>query len=475
MSANDIDIGVIGLGVMGHNLALNIADHGFSVVGYDKDSSKVQALADEGGTTGVLGADDVQTFLNMLKVPRSMIILVPAGAPVDAVIEDLLPYLEDGDLVIDGGNSHYIDTDRRADRLASKGIHYFGMGISGGEEGARYGPSMMPGGDEEAYSRVKPILEAAAAKVDDDPCVTYLGPRSAGHYVKMVHNGIEYGLMQLIAESYDLMKRGLKMENPAIAEVFADWSEGQLHGYLIEITADIFREPDDQGEGWLIDKILDAARQKGTGMWTAQSAMDLQVPTPVIDNAVGMRNLSSEKETRLAVARIFEKAEYELGVDRTTFLDHLEHALYAAMIVTYAQGMELLRSASNEYQYDLRLADVARIWRGGCIIRSNLLEPIRSAYDADPTLESILLDDHLGAEAYGRMNILRQVVTSAVNAGIPVPGFSSALAYLESLRSAWLPANLIQAQRDDFGAHRYERTDRKGTFHTQWSSRKVLG
>lgn len=472
MSENQKDIGVIGLGVMGHNLALNIADHGFSVAGYDKDPSKVQALADEGDQKSVSGADDVQTFLNMLKVPRSMIILVPAGAPVDAVIDDLLPNLEEGDLVIDGGNSHFSDTDRRSDRLASNGVHFIGMGISGGEEGARYGPSMMPGGDQDAYQRVKPILEAAAAKVDGDTCVTYLGPRSAGHYVKMVHNGIEYGLMQLIAESYDLMKRGLGMENPEIAEVFAEWSDGQLHGYLMEITADIFRKRDSQGEGWLIDKILDAARQNGTGMWTSQSSMNLQVPVPTIDAAVMMRNLTSEKDRRLAVARIFGKAGHELDMERSTFLDHLEHALYAAMIVTYAQGMTLLGSASNEYHYGLRLDEVARIWRGGCIIRSNLLEPIRAAYESDPMLGSILLDDHLGAEAYGRLNVLRQVLSAAVEAGIPVPGFSAALAYLESMRSAWLPANLIQAQRDDFGAHRYERTDRKGTFHTQWDGRK---
>jgi 6-phosphogluconate dehydrogenase len=472
MSENQKDIGVIGLGVMGHNLALNIADHGFSVAGYDKDPSKVQALTDEGDQKSVSGADDVQTFLNMLKVPRSMIMLVPAGAPVDAVIDDLLPNLEEGDLVIDGGNSHFSETDRRSDRLASNGVHFIGMGISGGEEGARYGPSMMPGGDQDAYQRVKPILQAAEAKVDGDPCVTYLGPRSAGHYVKMVHNGIEYGLMQLIAESYDLMKRGLGMENPEIAEVFAKWSDGQLHGYLMEITADIFRKRDGQGEGWLIDKILDAARQNGTGMWTSQSAMDLQVPTPVIDTAVEMRNLSADKDRRFALARKFGKDDYELDIDRATFLDHLEHALYAAMIVTYAQGMDLLRSASNEFNYDLHLDEVARIWRGGCIIRSNLLEPIRAAYGADPTLESLLLDDHLGAEVYGRMNVLRQVVSSAVYSGNPVPGFSSALEYIESLRSAWLPANLIQAQRDDFGAHRYERTDRKGSFHTQWDGRK---
>ncbi|MGD8634724.1 MAG: NADP-dependent phosphogluconate dehydrogenase, partial [Anaerolineales bacterium] len=296
----EADIGVIGLGVMGRNLSLNFADHGYSVVGYDKDADKVRALSNEGGGRKVAGAEEIHTFISKLKTPRSIIILVPAGSPVDSVIDDLRPYLEKGDLIIDGGNSHYRDTDRRAERLSEGEIRFIGMGISGGEAGARNGPSMMPGGDHSAYQHVKPILEAAAAKVDDQPCVTYLGPGSAGHYVKMVHNGIEYGLMQLIAESYDLMKRGLGMEDAGIAEVFSKWRTGDLQGYLIEITADIFKQPDDLVGGRLIDHILDAARQNGTGMWTAQSSMDLQVPVPTIDAAVAMRNLSAEREHRLA-------------------------------------------------------------------------------------------------------------------------------------------------------------------------------
>jgi 6-phosphogluconate dehydrogenase len=311
-----------------------------------------------------------------------------------------------------------------------------------------------------------------AAKVDGEACVTYLGPGSAGHYVKMVHNGIEYALMQLIAESYDLMSRGLGLDDAAIAAAFSDWSEEQLHGYLMGITADIFRKPDDRSEGRLIDNILDAARQNGTGQWTAQSALDLRVPTLTIDTAVAMRNLSADLSSRLAIARKFENARHPIELAEGLFLDHLEHSLYAAMIVAYAQGMDLLQAASQEYHYDLDLADVACIWRGGCIIRSVLLNAIRSAYAADSSLSPMLLDDHLGAEAYGRMNVLRDLVTRALQAGSPVPGFSSALAYLESLRSAWLPANLIQAQRDYFGAHSYQRIDVEGDFHTDWAEPK---
>lgn len=464
------DIGMVGLGVMGRNLSLNIADHGYSVVGYDKDPSKVKELIDEGGDKNVDGVEKVHPFIRKLKTPRTILILVPAGGPVDSVIDDLQPYLEKGDLVIDGGNSHYSDTNRRAEKLSEGGIRFIGMGISGGEAGARHGPSMMPGGDRSAYEHVKPILEAAAAHVHGEPCVTYLGPRSAGHYVKMVHNGIEYGLMQLIAESYDLMKRGLGMDNTGIADAFSKWSEGELSGYLIEITADIFKQPDDLGEGRLIDHILDAAKQNGTGMWTAQSSMDLQVPVPTIDAAVAMRNLSAERENRLAIADKWAHPIASLDVERAAFISQLKEALYAAMILTYAQGMDLLRVASDEFKYDLDLEEVARIWRGGCIIRSALLEPIRSAYQSHPDLDKLLLDGELGQAVESRSSSLRGIASALISSRISAPAFLASLAYFDGLRSAWLPANLVQAQRDDFGAHRYERTDRQGTFHTQWGS-----
>ncbi len=472
MREDKFDIGMVGLGVMGRNLALNIADHGFSVAGYDKDSGKVDKLAQEAGERKVTGAKSVEALIAALRSPRALIALVPAGRAVDSVIQDLLPHLEQGDLIIDGGNSHYVDTDRRAAELSKSGIHFFGMGISGGEAGARHGPSMMPGGDRQAYERVKPILEAAAAKVSGDPCVTYLGPRSAGHYVKMVHNGIEYAIMQLIAESYDIMKRGLGLGNDDLAQVFSEWRDAELHGYLIEITADIFQQPDDLKDGRLIDRILDAARQKGTGMWTAQSAMDLQVPTMTVDTAVAMRNLSADKDRRQAAAEALGSPECRLEVEAPEFLTQLKEAMYAAVIIAYAQGMSLLRVASEEMEYDLDLADVARIWRGGCIIRSDLLEPIRSAYGSQPDLVNLLLDKDLGGEVVRREGDLRAVISAALGAGIPCPALMASLGYFDALRSVWLPANLIQAQRDYFGSHTYERIDRPGIFHTEWAGRE---
>jgi 6-phosphogluconate dehydrogenase len=468
MSGKKQDIGVVGLGVMGRNLVLNIADHGFSVAGYDHNASTIRLLKKERGERHIRGAENVKDFVDLLKQPRNVLVLVPAGAAVDAVIQDLRPNLTTQDLIIDGGNSHYTDTDRRAEKLEAEGIHFFGMGISGGEAGARYGPSMMPGGDQKAYARVKPILEAAAAKVDGDPCVAYLGPRSAGHYVKMVHNGIEYGIMQLIAETYDVMKRGLGMRVEDIAAVFDQWKDGSLQGYLMEITADIFRQPDGQGDGWLIDRILDAARQKGTGMWTAESAMDLQVPTMTIDTAVAMRNLSAEEKRRQALADRFAPSSYQLAGDNQEFLDHLGHALYTALILTYAQGMDLLQVASEKLHYGLNLSDVARIWRGGCIIRSALLEPIREAYKTNPRLETMIEDRYLGDEAAKGVPHLRAIARACVGAGLPCPAYLASLSYFDGIRSAWLPANLIQAQRDFFGAHTYERINKPGTFHTQW-------
>jgi len=462
------EIGMVGLGVMGRNLVLNIADNGFAVAGYDKDPTKVQALRSETGERSIKGAESVQEFVSMLQKPRAVMMLVPAGPPVDAVIRDLLPQLESGDLIIDGGNSHFNDTDLRAKTLADKDILYLGVGVSGGEHGARYGPSMMPGGSLEAYQRVRPIFEAAAAHVNGEPCVTYLGPGSAGHYVKMVHNGIEYGLMQLIAESYDLMKRGLGLNDDQLHNVYSGWNRANLNSYLMEITANIFMHVDAKTGRRLIDLILDEAKQKGTGMWTSQDAMELQVPVPTIDVAVAMRNLSAFEDERQAASLALAGPEADLQEDREALIERRHNALYAAVIVTYAQGMAQLRKASETYAYDLNLEDVARIWRGGCIIRSVLLEDIRAAYRTRPDLPNLLLDPHLAEQVMERREDLRAVVRTAAAIGIPTPGMMVSLAYYDGYRSAWLPANLIQAQRDYFGAHTYERVDKKGVFHTQW-------
>jgi len=465
------ELGMVGLGVMGRNLVLNMADHGYSVVGYDKDLSKVEALQGEAGDREIRGAKTMEEFVASLRTPRAVMMLVPAGPPVDAVIHDLLPYLEEGDIIIDGGNSHFPDTDLRAGNLAEKGIQYLGVGISGGESGARHGPSMMPGGPKEAYARVRPIFEASAARVYGDPCVTYLGPGSAGHYVKMVHNGIEYGLMQLIAESYDLMKRGLRLSDDEMHDVFDLWNREELNGYLMEITADIFLKRDEQTGKRLIDVILDEAKQKGTGMWTSQDAMELGVPVPTIDIAVAMRNLSAFEEERSAASRALTGPEPLSEDDLWDFVEQLRHALYAAMIITYAQGMAQLRVASKANNYDLDLEAVARIWRGGCIIRAALLEKIRTAYKTSRDLPNLLLDPDLGRAIESRQDDLRAVVRAAAEWGIPTPGLAVSLAYFDGYRSAWLPANLIQAQRDFFGAHTYERIDQKGTFHTQWAEK----
>jgi 6-phosphogluconate dehydrogenase len=394
--------------------------------------------------------------------------LVPAGPIVDSVIHDLLPHLDKGDLVIDAGNSHFTDTDLRQKTLEKKGLHFFGMGVSGGEEGARHGPSMMPGGPKQAYSVVRDVLEACAAQVDGEPCVTYLGPRSAGHYVKMVHNGIEYGIMQLLAETYDLLHSGLELSNDELGDLFDEWNQAELNGYLVEITADIFRKEDDETGKRLIDVVLDAARQKGTGMWTSQDALELHEPTPNIDIAVAMRNLSGLDGERAAISEKFSGYQEIFEGDHQKLIERIRHSLYAAIIMTYAQGMAQLRSASQEYEYDLDLSDVARIWRGGCIIRSALLEPIREAYAKQPHLLNLLLDDMLGKAVSEHIPDLRTVARTAIELGIPVPGFTSALTYYDSLRAKRLPANLIQAQRDYFGSHTYERVDERGVFHTKW-------
>jgi 6-phosphogluconate dehydrogenase len=468
MTEEKSKIGMVGLGVMGRNFLLNIAEHGFSVAGYDKDPKRVAQLREETGDLPVQAAETVTDFLALLSKPRAVMMLVPAGPIVDSVIHDLIPHLDQGDLIIDAGNSHFTDTDLRQKTLEEKGMHFFGMGVSGGEYGARHGPSMMPGGPKQAYSVVRPVLEACAAHVDGDPCVTYLGPRSAGHYVKMVHNGIEYGIMQLLAETYDLLHHGLGLSNDELGDLFAEWNQAELNGYLVEITADIFRKVDDETGKRLIDVVLDAARQKGTGMWTSQDALSLHEPTPNIDIAVAMRNLSGLDGERAAFAKKFDASRKPYQGERDRLIEQVRHSLYAAIIMTYAEGMAQLRSASKEYEYDLNLADVARIWRGGCIIRSALLEPIREAYTQQPHLLNLLLDDTLGKAVSERITDLRTVSQTAIGLGIPTPGFTAALTYFDSLRAEHLPANLIQAQRDYFGSHTYERVDERGVFHTEW-------
>ena len=467
-SQQRFEIGMVGLGVMGRNLLLNMADHGFSVAGYDKDPSKVEALRNESAERGIQGAADIKEFIGLLRQPRAVMMLVPAGRPVDSVINDLLPHLQEGDLIIDAGNSYFKDTDLRARHLAEKRIQFLGVGVSGGEEGARHGPSIMPGGPQKAYERVRPVFEAAAAKVNGDPCVTYLGPGPAGHFVKMVHNGIEYAVMQLIAETYDLMKRGLGLNDNELLEVYTEWNTGELNGYLVEITAHIFSKTDEKTGKRLIDEILDVAKQKGTGMWTSQSAMELQVPIPTIDVAVAMRNLSAFEEQRERASAVLQRPARHFGGDRTAFLTQLRRALYAAMIITYAQGLAVLSTASDKYEYHLDLEAVARIWRGGCIIRAALLEDIRAAFRAKRDLSNLLLDPNLSQKVMEHQENLRQVVCQAGELGVPAPGLMVSLGYLDAYRSAWLPANLIQAQRDYFGAHTYERIDAKGTFHTEW-------
>ncbi|MGE5844717.1 MAG: NADP-dependent phosphogluconate dehydrogenase [Syntrophaceae bacterium] len=468
MTQKKFDIGLIGLSAMGRNLLLNMADHGYAVAGYDREADKVKALLHHSPGRVIRGAENLQECMMLLKVPRVIVILVPAGPPVDAVIRELLPFCQPGDILMDCGNSHFTDTTLRQKALAKKGIHFLGVGISGGELGARQGPSIMPGGPREAYIWVKSIFEAIAADVHGEPCVTYLGPGSSGHFVKMVHNGIEYAMMELIAEAYDLMKRGLGLTDDELSDVFEKWDGQTFHAYLMEITARIFRRVDEKTGKRLIDEILDEARQKGTGKWASQAAMDLQVPVPVIDAAVAMRDLSAFKQEREAANRILAEPAVEFKGSRHQVLEQLERALYAATLIAYAQGMVLLQAASSAYGYNLNLSEVARIWRGGSIIRSALLEDIRTSLKSRPDVPNLLVEPQLYREAATRRDDLQAVVCTAAGLGVPVPAMMAALAYFDGYRSAWLPANLIQAQRDYFGAHTYERVDAKGVFHTRW-------
>ncbi|MEJ2637952.1 MAG: NADP-dependent phosphogluconate dehydrogenase [Desulfosarcinaceae bacterium] len=469
MKKNGCDLGLIGLGVMGRNFLLNVADHGFSVAGYDLEADKVRQLEKERAAEhDIRPTADLAEFIASLRRPAAVMLLVPAGDPVDSVIGELAPRLERDDLIVDGGNSHFADTDRRGRALEEKGLLFLGTGISGGESGARHGPSIMPGGPPKGYQRVKKIFEKAAAQVDGDPCVTHLGKGSAGHYVKMVHNGIEYGFMELIAEVYDFLRRGLELSAPALHETFEEWNREALESYLVQITSRIFSRIDDKTDRPLVEQIRDAARQKGTGMWTSQDAMALQVPTPTIDAAVMMRNLSAQSALRRKTAALLSGPQKKLSGPRERWIERLKEALHAGLIVTFAQGMALLQAASTRYGYDLDLAAVARIWRGGCIIRASVLEEIRSAYERAPQLENLLLDPNLGHAMTRLQGSLREAVAAAPQIGVPFPGFSASIGYYDGYRSDRLPANLIQAQRDYFGSHRYERIDAQGTFHTRW-------
>ena len=464
---NKANIGIVGLGVMGQMLAFNMERNGFRVAGHDLDKEKVTAFGSQ-PNKNLVGCETLQDFIEALETPRRIMIMVPAGRPVDSVINGIKSSLEPGDLLIEGGNSHFSDTDRRSAELESMGIRYIGTGVSGGEYGALWGPSIMPGGQEDAWELVKPILEAVAAKVDGEPCVTYIGPRSAGHYVKMVHNGIEYGDMQLIAEAYDILHRGLGLTAPELYETFVTWNEGDLESYLIRITRDIFATMDEETGKPLVDVILDEAKQKGTGKWTSQSALDLGAPTPTINAAVEARIISGYKDQRVSAAEVLSGPQPHFEGNKPAFIDAVRDALFAAKICSYAQGFALLKTASAEYEYNLDYGDIAKIWRGGCIIQARFLDDIRKAFADNPDLDNLLMDGEFGSAVEDRQSALREVVGFAVQNGIPAPALASALAYYDGYRSARLPANVTQAQRDYFGAHTYRRLDKAGSFHTKW-------
>ncbi|MDR3687783.1 MAG: NADP-dependent phosphogluconate dehydrogenase [Fimbriimonas sp.] len=462
------DFGMVGLGTMGRALLLNMADHGFAVAGLDTDTGKVDALHSEGAGKPVKGFGDAAAFVQAIRKPRAIMMLVPAGAPVDSVIHSLSPFLEERDFLIDGGNSYFKDTDRRALELTAKGLGFIGMGVSGGESGARHGPSMMPGGTEANYARIKPIVESVAAHFDGEPCVALMGSGSAGHYVKTVHNGIEYAVMQMISEVYDVMKRGLGLSNAAIADTFDAWNHAELQSFLVEITTVVLRYKDEATGKELVELISDKAKQKGTGKWTSQDAMDLGMPIPTVDVAVAAREMSGLKAERVEAAKVLKPSGEALPYSGDEAIECLRHALYAAVLIAYAQGLALLKEASREYGYGTNLETVAKVWRAGCIIRSRSLETIRAAYAANPDLANILVDPTISKIVLEHECALRKAVMGAIQASIPVPSLSASIAYLDGYRSEILPANLIQGQRDLFGAHTYERTDKEGAFHTQW-------
>jgi 6-phosphogluconate dehydrogenase len=461
--------GVIGLAVMGKNLAMNIESRGYTVSVYNRSREKTDEMLKEVEGRNFKGTYTIEEFVNSLEKPRKIMLMVKAGGPTDATIEQLKPLLDKGDILIDGGNTFFVDTQRRNKELSELGIHFIGTGVSGGEEGALKGPSIMPGGQKEAYELVAPIFKDIAAKVEGEACTTYIGPDGAGHYVKMVHNGIEYGDMQLISESYFLLKHVLGLSADELHEVFADWNKGELDSYLIEITADIFTKKDDETGKPLVDVILDTAGQKGTGKWTSQSALDLGVPLPIITESVFARFISAMKDERVNASKVLRgPASAQFTGDKKAFIESVRKALYMSKICSYAQGFAQMRAASEEYGWDLKYGDIAMIFRGGCIIRAQFLQKIKEAYDREPGLKNLLLDPYFKEIVESYQDATREIISVAVKNGIPVPCFSAALSYYDSYRTETLPANLLQAQRDYFGAHTYQRVDKEGIFHTNW-------
>ena len=463
-------IGVVGLAVMGRNLALNIESRGHAVSVYNRSREKTDDLMAEHPDKKLVPSYTLEEFVESLEKPRRILLMVKAGQGTDATIDSLRPLLDKGDILIDGGNTHFTDTIRRNTDLAKSGLHFIGTGVSGGEEGALKGPSIMPGGQKEAYDLVAPILTEIAAKAPDgEPCVAYMGPDGAGHYVKMVHNGIEYGDMQLIAESYDVLKRVAGLTNEELGKVYVEWNKGELDSYLIEITSKIFSKKDEETGKDLVDVILDRAAQKGTGKWTSQNALDLGAPLPLITEAVFARVLSSLKDQRVEASKRLTGPSPKFDGDRDAFVEAVRRALFLSKIVSYAQGFAQLRAASEEYKWDLQYGQIAKIFRARCIIRAGFLQKITDAYKTNADLHNLLLDPYFSDIATKYQGALRDVVVAAVKAGVPVPAFSSAVAYYDSYRSETLPANLVQAQRDFFGAHTFERVDKKGSFHADWS------
>jgi 6-phosphogluconate dehydrogenase len=465
---NKQQFGVMGMGVMGKNLALNVESKGFSVSVYNRNRIRTDEIIIEAKEKNVVGTYSIEEFVNSLEIPRKILIMVKAGKPVDEVIEELIQYISKGDILIDGGNSFFMDTIRRSKKLENLGFKFIGTGVSGGEEGALKGPAIMPGGQIDAYKIVEPIFTAIAAKVDGEPCCTYIGDNGAGHYVKMVHNGIEYADMQLIGEAYALLKEVAGLSNDQLHDVFAEWNKGELDSYLMEITSEIFAQKDSESGEDMVDIILDKAGQKGTGKWTSQSALDLAVPIPTITEAVFARCISSLKNERVMASDILKGPDTEFKGDIKEFIESVRKALYASKTCAYAQGFALMSGAAEEYGWDLEYGEIAKIFRGGCIIRAQFLNKISQAYIKDANIKNLMLDSYFKDILQSYQKDLRCVVSTAVNLGVPVQGLASAIMYYDSYRSEKLPANLLQAQRDYFGAHTFERTDKEGIFHHEW-------
>ncbi len=471
MAEEKYNYGMIGLGTMGCNLVLNMCDHGYSVAGFDKNIKQTDNLNAQAAGKKVKAFNDIAAFVQSLEIPRIIMLLVPAGPIVDTVVNDLKPHISAEDIIVDCGNSHFTDTQTRIDKLAKEHIHFVGLGVSGGETGARFGPSIMPGGDMEAYKKLSPMLEAISVKVNGQPCTAYMGSGAAGHYVKMVHNGIEYAIMEIIAETYHLLKIYGGLNNEKLHSVFNEWNKGRLQSFLIEITAAIFLQKDEESTEMLVDRIKDTAKQKGTGAWMSQDAMATGSSIPAIDAAVSARILSSMRTERKTASSIYSvKGEKTFVEDKQSFINLLEEALYAAFVITYGQGLSMLQTSSDFYKYDTNITTVASIWRGGCIIRAAMLEDIMETYQTEPGIKNILNGKKFSEAINTSQNSLRNIVQIGAQKAIPLPSLSACLNYFDAYRSEWLPANLIQAQRDFFGAHTYERIDKEGIFHTEWNA-----